>query len=127
MSANIKSSAKPKIACEISADRVLAGRIADNGSVVELCSVRELPPGSVVPDLTETNILQPEVVRKAINEALTGVAGRLRDIVGILPDASVRVVLLDFDMLPDNPQDAEAVVRFCLKKSLPFDVDKAKV
>jgi type IV pilus assembly protein PilM len=127
MSMKSKSSVRPKIACEISADRVLAGRLAETGGVVELCAARELPPGSVVPDLTEPNILQPEVVRKAINETLSSVAGRLRDVIGILPDAAVRVVLLDFDTLPNNPQDAEGVVRFRLKKSLPFDVDKAKV
>jgi len=127
MSTKLKSNARPKIACEISADRVLAGRLSETGGVVELCSARELPPGSVVPDLTELNILQPEVVRKAINEALTGVAGRLRDIIGVLPDAAVRVVLLDFDTLPPNAEEAEGVVRFRLKKSLPFDVDKAKV
>jgi len=34
MSAKSKLTAKPKIACEISADRVLAGRIADSGGVV---------------------------------------------------------------------------------------------
>src|SRR5262249_8185192 len=45
----------------------------------------------------------------------------------VLPDVAARVVLLDFDMLPDDPQEAEGVVRFRLKKSLPFDVDKAKV
>jgi type IV pilus assembly protein PilM len=127
MSITSKSGAKPKVACEISADRVLAGKIADTGGVVELCAVRELPPGSVVPDLTEPNILQPEVVRKAINDVLGGVAGRLRDVIGILPDAAVRVVLLDFDTLPSNPHEAESVVRFRLKKSLPFDVEKAKV
>ncbi len=127
MSSNSKSNARPRIACEISADRVLAGRIADSGGVVEICAVRELPPGSVVPDLTEPNILQPELVRKAINDAVGNVAGRLRDVIGILPDAAVRVVLLDFDTLPSNPKDAEGVVRFRLKKSLPFDVEKAKV
>jgi type IV pilus assembly protein PilM len=127
MSATNKQGARPKIACEISADRVLAGRLAETGGIVEACAVRELPPGSVVPDLTELNILQPEVVRRAINEAITGVAGRLRDVIGVLPDAAVRVVLLDFDTLPSNPEEAEGVVRFRLKKSLPFDVDKAKV
>jgi type IV pilus assembly protein PilM len=127
MSATSKSGARPKIACEISADRVLAGKVADTRGVVELCSFRELAPGSVVPDLTETNILQPEVVRKAINDAVGAVAGRLRDVIGILPDAAVRVVLLDFDTLPSNPHEAESVVRFRLKKSLPFDVEKAKV
>jgi type IV pilus assembly protein PilM len=127
MSMKSKSNARPRIACEISADRVLAGRIADAGGVIEACAVRELAPGSVVPDLTEPNILQPEVVRKAINDAVGSVAGRLRDIVGILPDAAVRVVLLDFDTLPSNQHEAEGVVRFRLKKSLPFDVEKAKV
>lgn len=106
---------------------MLAGKLADAGGVIDSVAVRELPPGSVVPDLTENNILQPEVVRKAINDAVGSVAGRLRDVVGVLPDAAVRVVLLDFDTLPSSPVEAEGVVRFRLKKSLPFDVDKAKV
>ena len=127
MNVTSKSSARPRIACEISADRVLAGKLADAGGVIDSVAVRELPPGSVVPDLTENNILQPEVVRKAINDAVGSVAGRLRDVVGVLPDAAVRVVLLDFDTLPSSPVEAEGVVRFRLKKSLPFDVDKAKV
>jgi type IV pilus assembly protein PilM len=127
MSVKSKTSARPRIACEISADRVLAGKLAETGGVVDACAVRELPPGSVVPDLTEHNILQPEVVRKAINDAVGTIAGRLRDVIGVLPDAAVRVVLLDFDTLPSNPTEAEGVVRFRLKKSLPFDVDKAKV
>ena len=127
MSMKSKTGARPRIACEISADRVLAGKLAETGGVVDACAVRELPPGSVVPDLTEHNILQPEVVRKAINDAVGTIAGRLRDVIGVLPDAAVRVVLLDFDTLPSNPTEAEGVVRFRLKKSLPFDVDKAKV
>jgi len=127
MSVNSKSGSRPKIACEIFADRVLAGRIAENGSTVEMCSARELAPGSVVPDLTEPNLRQPEAIRKAINEVIGSVAGRSRDVIAVLPDAAVRVVLLDFDTLPSNVEEAESVVRFRLKKSLPFDVDKAKV
>jgi type IV pilus assembly protein PilM len=127
MSITSKSKSKPKIACEICADRVLAARVSEGGSVVETCAVRELAPGSVVPDLTEPNLRQPEAVRKAINDAVGGIAGRTRDVIGVLPDAAVRVVLLDFDTLPSKRDEAESVVRFRLKKSLPFDVDKAKV
>ncbi len=47
--------------------------------------------------------------------------------IALLPDAAVRVVLLDFETLPSSRQEAEGVVRFRLKKSLPFDVEKAKV
>jgi type IV pilus assembly protein PilM len=122
-----KTKARPRIACEVSADRVLAGRLAEKGGLIEACTARELAPGSVVPDLTEVNLREPEAVRKAINDAIGGIAGRARDVIAVLPDAAVRVVLLDFDTLPPNTQEAESVVRFRLKKSLPFDVDKAKV
>lgn len=111
----------------MSADRVLAGRLAEKGGLIEACTARELAPGSVVPDLTEVNLREPEAVRKAINDAIGGIAGRARDVIAVLPDAAVRVVLLDFDTLPPNAKEAESVVRFRLKKSLPFDVDKAKV
>jgi type IV pilus assembly protein PilM len=36
-------------------------------------------------------------------------------------------MLLDFDTLPDKPKEADAVVRFRLKKSLPFDVEQSSV
>jgi type IV pilus assembly protein PilM len=127
MSDSSKSSRKPKLACEISADRVLAGRISDSGELIESCAARELAPGSVVPDLTENNLLQPERVREAIREAIGSVGGRTRDVIGVLPDAAVRVALLDFDTLPPKREEAEGVVRFRLKKSLPFDVEKARV
>jgi type IV pilus assembly protein PilM len=127
MSPKSNSGSKPKLACEIAADRVLAGRVSDSGDVVAECASHELAPGSVVPDLIETNLRQRGAVYKTIADTLSRVGGRSRDVIAVLPDAAVRVVLLDFDALPTNHEEAEGVVRFRLKKSLPFDVDKAKV
>ena len=118
---------KPKLACEVSADRVLAGRLTDNGDALEMCAARELAPGSVVPDLVENNLRQREVVRAGIEATLGGVAGRSKDVIAIVPDAAVRVMLVEFDTLPSDTEEALGVVRFRLKKSLPFDVDKAKI
>jgi type IV pilus assembly protein PilM len=118
---------KPKLACEIAADRVLAGRFADNGGGLEACAARELAPGSVVPDLVESNLRQGAAVQAGIEEALGSVAGRSRDVIAVVPDAAVRVMLVDFDTLPSDHEEALGVVRFRLKKSLPFDVEKAKV
>jgi type IV pilus assembly protein PilM len=118
---------KPKLACEIAADRVLAGRVAANGGSLEACAARELAPGAVVPDLLEDNLRQRETVRAGIEVALGSVAGRSRDVIAIVPDAAVRVMLVEFDSLPSDREEAAGVVRFRLKKSLPFDVDKAKV
>jgi type IV pilus assembly protein PilM len=121
------TTAKPKLACEIAADRVLAGRFADNGGGLEACAARELAPGSVVPDLVESNLRQGAAVQAGIEEALGSVAGRSKDVIAVVPDAAVRVMLVDFDTLPSDHEEALGVVRFRLKKSLPFDVEKAKV
>ena len=126
MSSN-SNTPKPKLACEIAADRVLAGRLADNGESLEACAARELAPGSVIPDLVENNLRQREAVQAGIEAALGGVAGRSKDVIAILPDAAVRVMLVEFDTLPSDQEEALSVVRFRLKKSLPFDVEKAKV
>jgi len=127
MSSHSKSGAKPKLACEISADRILAARVGDGEGSVSTCAAHELAPGSVVPDLIENNLLRRDSVRAAIQETLASIGDHSRDVIAVLPDAAVRVALLDFEMLPANSDAAEAVVRFRLKKSLPFDVEKARV
>src|SRR5437868_1036358 len=127
MSSNSKSIARPKLACEISADRVLGGRVSDNGKSLDTYSSRELTLGSVVPDLIETNLRQRNDVSRSIHDVLESVGARGKEVIAVLPDAAVRVVLLDFDSLPSHRDEADAVIRFRLKKSLPFDVDKAKV
>ena len=121
------NTAKPKLACEIAADRVLAGRIMEKGGGLEASAASELAPGSVIPDLVENNVKQRTAVREGIESALGGVAGRSKDVIAIVPDAAVRVMLVEFETLPSDQEEALGVVRFRLKKSLPFDVDKAKV
>ncbi len=117
---------KPKLACEIAADRVLAGRV-NGGRALEACATRELKPGIVVADLVENNLRQREAVSAGIESALSSLASRSRDVIAVIPDASVRVMMVDFDTLPSDLEEAQGVVRFRLKKSLPFDVEKAKI
>ena len=121
------NSAKPRLACEIAADRVLVGRLSDDGRSLEACAARELAPGSVIPDLVDGNLRQRGAVREAVEAALTSVAGRSHDVIAVVPDAVVRVMLLEFDTLPSDSNEAASVVRFRMKKSLPFDVEKARV
>ena len=76
---------------------------------------------------SEPNLRDRDSVCQTIRDTLGSLGSHSRDLIALLPDAAVRVVLLDFDALPSSRQEAEAVVRFRLKKSLPFDVEKAKV
>jgi type IV pilus assembly protein PilM len=118
---------KPRLACEIAADRVLVGRLGEDGRSLGACAAHELAPGSVVPDLVEGNLRQRNAVTEAVQEALHSLGGRSHDVIAVVPDAAVRVVLLEFDTLPSDSDEAASVVRFRMKKSLPFDVDKARV
>src|ERR1700677_783377 len=112
MTSTSKHLRRPALACEIAADRVLAGRASDAGRMVEVASARELAPGTVVPDLMEANLRDGAAVRQAVESALGGLGSRWRDVIAILPDTAVRVVLLDFETLPPKRDEAEAVVRF---------------
>ncbi|MDT8069850.1 MAG: hypothetical protein ROO76_16935 [Terriglobia bacterium] len=111
------------IACEITPSRVIAARGSHRN--IDSASARALSAGAVVPGLTGDNVVRPEELRTVVEDVLTTVGGHGHDVTVVLPDSVVRVVLLDFETLPDKHQDAEGVIRFRLKKSLPFDVDKA--
>ncbi|MGD0931095.1 MAG: hypothetical protein ABR902_10630 [Candidatus Korobacteraceae bacterium] len=118
---------RPRIACEISADRVVAARAAENGSNLEAAVTAVLPQGLLTPGLLQANIPDRATAMPILRDSLASVAARSRDICLIIPDATTRVMLLDFETLPEKQQDADAVVRFRLKKSLPFEVEHAAV
>ncbi len=120
-----QSAARPALACEVLPDRVIAARVSRRRDFVEVYRSATLPPQAVVPNLAATNVADPAALRQAISDALGALGGRSRDVTAVVPDSAVRLFLLDFDSLPDRPAEADAVVRFRLRKSLPFDVDRA--
>lgn len=113
------------LACEIAPGRVTAARGSASG--VESTSARTISTGAIMPALTGENIVRLSEVKTAVSDVLAAVGTRGKAAVLVVPDSVARVVLLDFDTLPDKKEDAEGVIRFRLKKSLPFDVDKATV
>ena len=119
--------ARPRLACEIMANGVIAARVSGKPLRLDLFTSRRLTSGVVAPGLGGANIQDGEVLRSAVSSALGAVAGNDRDIILVLPDAAVRVLLLDFETLPAKAADFEPIIRFRLKKSLPFDVEHAAV
>ena len=114
-----------QLACEIAPGRVTAARGSSTG--VESTSARTISAGAIMPALTGENIVRPSELKTAISDVLAAVGMKSKDVILVVPDSVVRVVLLDFETLPDKKEDAEGVIRFRLKKSLPFDVEKAKL
>ncbi len=118
---------RPHVACEVSVERVVAARSADKAAALESATEQSLPAGALLPALQQANLASRQAVVDALRDSLSIVAGRSKDVVLVIPDATTRIMLLDFDTLPDKLEDAEGVVRFRLKKSLPFDIDQSAV
>src|SRR5208282_260472 len=118
---------RPRLACEITAEGVIAGRAGEGGKTVEAVASRKLPEGALTPGLAQANVSAREALVLALHDSLAAVASRSGDLCLVIPDAATRILLLDFDTLPDKPQEADAVVRFRLKKSLPFEVEQSSV
>jgi type IV pilus assembly protein PilM len=127
MTGSTQKAVRPRLACEVTRDRVIAARASDKLPRIELFTSRQLPEGAVNPGLNGPNVVDAAALRTAISGALQAVGGGSKDVIVIVPDASIRTLLLDFDALPAKPEEVEPVIRFRLKKSLPFDVDDAVV
>jgi type IV pilus assembly protein PilM len=116
---------KPRLACEITAQNIIAARAKSDASGLEVHTVRRLDQDLVKPSLCPGNVSNVSGLSQSISGALSAVGGRKRDVVAIIPDAAVRVLLMDFDTLPEKPAEAEPIVRFRLRKSVPFDAEQA--
>jgi type IV pilus assembly protein PilM len=113
---------RPPAAVELSPEGVLAAALP--GPVYAFAP---LHPGALLPGIGEPNIRSAEAVSDAIRSALSQVSPRSRAVTLILPDTVVRVFMLDFDTLPARPAEAISVLRFRLRKMVPFDVEHAGV
>jgi len=123
------SSLRPALACEITPEGVLAARQAAGGQVdmafVPLAN--PLSPDVLRPGLAAPNFVDRAAVVAALRQALDDVSAKDKSLTLVVPDATVRVLVLDFDSLPAKAQEALPIVRFRLRKLAPFDVDHAAV
>ena len=117
---------RPPSAVEITPEGVLAAALAQAGQP-PVYAFEPLPAGTVVPGIEEPNLRAPDVVAAAIRSALGKVSPRGRAGTLVLPDLLVRVFVLDFDSLPGKPAEAIPVLRFRLRKMVPFDAEHAGV
>jgi len=73
------------------------------------------------------NIQQAGMVEERIRISVPESGRGKRRAALILPDYCARVAVLDFDAFPEHPDERVALIRFRMKKSVPFDVDNAMV
>lgn len=112
----------PAMAFEISEAGIAAARI---GARTEM-EFQPLKEGTLTVSPLKENVADPDDFMKAVR-ALAGTqsARRRRDVGLILPDFSARISVLDFDNFPTDAKEQASLIRFRLKRSVPFDVETA--
>jgi type IV pilus assembly protein PilM len=116
----------PPLALEITPERVAAARFGRTGAL-DGFAVETLPQGAIVPSAVESNIGNPGAVKLAVGNAFARLKAKDEDIALILPDPVIRVFVQHFDEFPRSAQEAEPMLRWKLKKSVPFEVDETLI
>jgi type IV pilus assembly protein PilM len=112
------------MAFEISEEGIAAARI---GAKVEM-EFQPLRPGVLSISPVRENVLEEGAFLAAVKQvAATQAAWKRKGTALILPDYSARITVLDFDQFPADAKEQLALIRFRLKRSVPFDVDTAAI
>jgi type IV pilus assembly protein PilM len=120
--ASLFKDSPPAYAIELSEEGIAIADVAK----APLTEFRPLAPGTISVSPLRDNILMPDELAAAVR-AISPANGKRKDMALILPDYCARVAVLDFDKFPSDSNEQLSLVRFRLKKSVPFDVESAAV
>ncbi len=107
---------------EVSARGIAAARLS--GGVAER-KFTPLADGVLTVTPLRDNVTGEAAFQAAVNALSGAAAGRRRRAALILPDYCSRVTVLDFEAFPSSAAEQAPLIRFRLKKTVPFDIDAA--
>ena len=113
---------------QFSVVRVLPGEKGGRPVLTHLVS-RTLPPGSLVPRIDRPNLATPADVAGAVQRVLDQLPNRkkLARICVVIPDSSALVTLLTLRDLPGTTRQATDVIRWQVRKRVPFNLEDARI
>lgn len=122
---NVLQEPLPAFAFEVSEAGIATARISGGERQI---GFRALEPGTVSVSPVRDNVQRPEILKNEVAALVPPTGGRRkRRAVLIVPDYAARIAVLDFDSFPSKAEEQLALVRFRMKKSIPFDIESAVV
>ncbi|MDX2154272.1 MAG: hypothetical protein SFV54_26260 [Bryobacteraceae bacterium] len=113
----------PEFLLEISEAGVAVARSSAPGQT----SFYALEAGVLSVSPLRDNVAKPEELARAVATLAPPNGKKRRAAALILPDFCTRLTVLDFDSFPNEAAEQLSLVRFRVKKSVPFDVDSAVI
>lgn len=111
----------PTWAFEVSEAGIAFGKTATPGEV----GFRPLPEGTISVSPLRDNVQAPEMLTQQVAALVPLTPGHRHRAALILPDYCARTAVLDFDAFPSHLDEQRALVRFRMKKTVPFDLESA--
>jgi type IV pilus assembly protein PilM len=89
--------------------------------------VELLPERGLLASPSTPNVVRPDVYRELIVRLAGPAASKRASAALVIPDYAVRMSVLDFQEFPAGETERDALLRFRLRKSVPFHIDEAQV
>jgi len=117
----------PLLVCEIAPEHVAAARWTRGGLRLDGFASEPLPAGAIVPSAVESNLKDAAAVRTAVLRVFERLRARGQELALLVPDPVIRVFVLHFEEFPRAASEAVPMLRWKLKKSVPFEAEETLV
>lgn len=120
----------PSLVLEIEPEFVVGARLesARRGlRRVSRVGVRHLEGSAVTPHPNRPNLVSPQDLRRVVRELVEAVGNGAGGFGLLVPDRAARVALIAIETLPDDSREADALIRWRMKASLPFSAEEARL
>jgi type IV pilus assembly protein PilM len=119
----------PPVAFDIDHRSIAMVRIGrrKHESYIASWEVVELPPGVVELDFHSVRLTDPRLFSELVKKLVARDSTRIEEASLLLPDSYARVAILGLDQLPRRRREALEVIRWKIKKAVPFKVDGAAI
>lgn len=81
----------------------------------------------LLPSPSAPNLIHPELFREVVDRRAPVPHPRRNTAALVIPDYAVRMAVLDFEEFPQGEPERLALLRFRLRKSVPFHIEEARL
>jgi hypothetical protein len=122
-----KKTILPPVVLEIQSGFVMGARLSRTRRRVNRLAIREFKPESLGAVSCLSNVSKPEQLKEAVRDVQAALGNGKGPLGLLVPDPIVRVSILEFETLPGNAKDQEALIKWKMKPLLHFATEEARL
>jgi len=118
----------PPVACEIADKSLSVVRLnAKRPPEIDRFAVEAIPAGLITPSLTRPMISSPGDFLNLLRAVFAKAELKTNKISLAIPDSCAKVTIHQFDSMPGNEAEKQQLLKWKLKKTVPFNIEDSKL